>query len=507
MWKGVVAALLVLGALAPAARADGEFIINGGTYYRIIGGAALRVGSCAPLGGCPGATAGNPGSYRATPVDGTFMGIANGNAIARIAGGVPFAVADCAPVENCAGRIDLDADGFAAYGASHRDLPDAAYVRKADGDSAGLIARAVGGVLFGFSSCANLNSCQGFVNVQTAGWEAYVATHRLAADGTFVHVANGALQMLVARAVGGALVHLTTCDPFNACAGLVSVDETSYKSYAAAHPNIADGAFVRVADGVAAGSFLRAAGGRLIAVSDCGGLGGCDGAVGLDQGAVNEYQNVHPFPADGTVVRGVPSGSVFTFRAGILTPGGDAARAVALNDASLAQFARSDRVDRDGDGTLAGADCDDGNPAIRPGASDPPGDRIDQDCSGADAAYPRLTLRIGGYFVRGKRTRFTRLYVRDVPAGSVVTLACRGKSCPFKTRRVIVKRATRVLSLVSRFKGKRLRAGVRVELTVTHPATVGTVVRWTMRSGADPRRTELCLPPGARSAVRCPAGV
>src|SRR4051794_41904185 len=116
MWKGVVAALLVLGALAPAARADGEFIINGGTYYRIIGGAALRVGSCAPLGGCPRAAAGNPRSYRATPGDGTVMGVANGKAIARIAGGGPFPGGDRAPLAKWAGRGDPGARGGAAGG-------------------------------------------------------------------------------------------------------------------------------------------------------------------------------------------------------------------------------------------------------------------------------------------------------------------------------------------------------------------------------------------------------
>src|SRR4051794_41509050 len=97
MWKGVVAALLVLGALAPAARADGEFIINGGTYYRIIGGAALRVGSCAPPGGCPRASAGNPRRYPAAPPDGTVLGIADSKAVARNARRGPLAGGGRAP--------------------------------------------------------------------------------------------------------------------------------------------------------------------------------------------------------------------------------------------------------------------------------------------------------------------------------------------------------------------------------------------------------------------------
>ena len=44
--------------------------------------------------------------------------------------------------------------------------------------------------------------------------------------------------------------------------------------------------------------------------------------------------------------------------------------------------------DDDGDGVRQPLDCDDTNPAIKPGATEIAGDGIDQDCSGADLPKP-----------------------------------------------------------------------------------------------------------------------
>lgn len=63
----------------------------------------------------------------------------------------------------------------------------------------------------------------------------------------------------------------------------------------------------------------------------------------------------------------------------------------------IAEPSGDDCLDGDGDGWFPACydapcdpevdpncDCHDGSPAIHPGADDPPGDGVDQDCSGAD---------------------------------------------------------------------------------------------------------------------------
>ena len=96
-------------------------------------------------------------------------------------------------------------------------------------------------------------------------------------------------------------------------------------------------------------------------------------------------------------------------------------------------------LDVDGDGVQIPTDCDDGNPAIRPGAADAPGDGIDQDCSGADAPFPLLDRRIEGFlstFPVGRYTKFTSLAVKPARAGDTLRLTCRGRGCVRRNKTV-----------------------------------------------------------------------
>ena len=216
----VLASLLALGLLAPPARAaapDGAFVTANNAYYRIIGGAALRIGSCAPLGGCPGAALGNPADYRATPRDGTFLRVQNGpreGLIVRFAGGTAFGLATCEPLAGCPGLTGIDNDGFVAYEAAHPHAADGTFIRVANGKLNTLVARAAGGALIGLATCAPVGQCQGHVDVDEASFLNYTRAHPTIADGTFVRRPDGN----IARAVGGALLSISTCAGLNDCA-------------------------------------------------------------------------------------------------------------------------------------------------------------------------------------------------------------------------------------------------------------------------------------------------
>jgi hypothetical protein len=57
-------------------------------------------------------------------------------------------------------------------------------------------------------------------------------------------------------------------------------------------------------------------------------------------------------------------------------------------------------VDADGDGFDPDVDCDDADPSVHPGATDLPGDSIDDDCDGAPSCDPDSSWRTHGEFVR-----------------------------------------------------------------------------------------------------------
>jgi hypothetical protein len=110
---------------------------------------------------------------------------------------------------------------------------------------------------------------------------------------------------------------------------------------------------------------------------------------------------------------------------------------------------------------------------------------------------PFPVVRIVGQLTRtGARIRF--LSVR-APVCSRLTTICRGRTCPFKRdSRLVGRKGARVRPLA----GRSLRAGVRLDVTVTKRDRIGKYTRLRIRRGKPPARTDRWI----QSAQTTPSG-
>jgi hypothetical protein len=183
--------------------------------------------------------------------------------------------------------------------------------------------------------------------------------------------------------------------------------------------------------------------------------------------------------------------------------------------ATVAVAVQAGPVDADGDGSPAGVDCDDNDRRRRPGATDVPGDGIDQDCVDGDAPAV-IATRITWGMVPGRQwSRFTSLRLTRLPKGARVSIACSGKGCPFtKRRRVAVRRNATSAEISSAINRKRkgrprkvakLRPGARLVVTVTAPNRIGRRFVLTVRKRKNAKLTLRCLAVGSVTrTTRCP---
>ncbi len=389
---------------------NGSFIKVTGApaIYRVIGGAPVHVDSCAPLGGCPGLVeVPSLSGYATVPENGAYMQMADGSQkglVARVVGGDALGLTTCEGLAGCNEPIALDEAAFNEYVAAHQTIANGTFVRVADGSENGLIGRVVGGVLLGLTSCEGMEGegCLTLaVNVAENAYNGYAAKYHTIANGTFVRVADGSEKGLIGRVVGGVLIGLTTCEGMESEGCLtapVNVAENAYNYYASEHHVIANGTFVRVADGnekgligrvvggvllglltcegmesehcqegvnvaenvynyyagefhtIASGTFVRiadgpkegliarAAGGALLGLTSCAPLEECPGQVNVAENAFTYYTAEHPQPANGTLVEGVPSGTYWLFTNGEREPASAGAGAVAIDDGGLAFY-------------------------------------------------------------------------------------------------------------------------------------------------------------------------
>jgi hypothetical protein len=164
-------------------------------------------------------------------------------------------------------------------------------------------------------------------------------------------------------------------------------------------------------------------------------------------------------------------------------------------------------VDRDGDATFADRDCNDEDPRVKPGAHDVPGNKVDENCDGKDAAYGVLatTVRIG-YTQNRNRLAISALAVRGVRVGDRIKVRCTGAGCtrkPNVERRVKQVSKKAEYSLVSLVRGLRLRPGARLTIAVSRDEFTTRITTYKVRSGKAPKESTDCQLPGTKTIVSC----
>jgi Thrombospondin type 3 repeat len=160
--------------------------------------------------------------------------------------------------------------------------------------------------------------------------------------------------------------------------------------------------------------------------------------------------------------------------------------------------------DTDGDGLPDNVDACPGTfgPQSNHGCPLPPPNLDGDALPDSGDRCPTLTADIH-YTYPGNVTKISQIWVTQVPAGSTVTIRCKGRHC-FRGRTLFERAAQRKVVLV---RNKTVARGDSIQVQVTAPEAIGAFKRIKIpRHSRRPSVSErLCLQPGSPVPTGCPS--
>lgn len=178
------------------------------------------------------------------------------------------------------------------------------------------------------------------------------------------------------------------------------------------------------------------------------------------------------------------------------------------NTATASAPVQVGEADADGDGIPAGRDCNDGTASVKPGARDVPGNGVDEDCNGSDAAYRDLQVNVELTWTRRvgrSTTRIATLRLDGVRDGDRVTVKCTGKGCKKSANRTRTLKKVKKgkVSLTGAVAGLQLQPKAKLSVTVARAEFVSRTFTYEIRRGKSPKKTTRCQAPGEKKSRAC----
>ena len=124
---------------------------------------------------------------------------------------------------------------------------------------------------------------------------------------------------------------------------------------------------------------------------------------------------------------------------------------------------------------------------------------------------PRIDATVQNSWGRlGKNFFLLRLKIIAPPKGSAAQIRCKGRKCPFQSRRftkfkkgdIVMYKLLGPRKAVKK-KNRHFRAKQVIQVRVTAPGYIGKVVKFKLKRGKNPVGKVLCLPPGAAKPSKC----